>query len=173
MTTGQISPAAAAIFVVLIAITLYITYWAGKRNKSAASHLVASGQISGKQNGVAIAGDFISAATFLGITGAIALGGLNGVNTGFFLAAYIPIAYLLAMLLVAEPLRNLGHFTLGAVSYTHLDVYKRQLPSCSSIARMPCRSGGASPPRRMLPLPRSRPSRSRRRATTSSTRLAG
>ena len=118
MTTGQISPAAAAIFVVLIAITLYITYWAGKRNKSAASHLVASGQISGKQNGVAIAGDFISAATFLGITGAIALGGLNGVNTGFFLAAYIPIAYLLAMLLVAEPLRNLGHFTLGDVLAT-------------------------------------------------------
>ena len=118
MTTGQISPAAASIFLILIAVTLYITYWAGKRNTSAASHLVAAGQISGRQNGVAIAGDFISAATFLGITGAIALGGLNGVNTGFFLAAYIPIAYLLAMLLVAEPLRNLGHFTLGDVLAT-------------------------------------------------------
>jgi len=118
VTTGQITPSAAIIFVVLIAVTLYITYWAGKRNTSAASHLVAAGQISGKQNGVAIAGDFISAATFLGITGAISLGGLNGANTGFFLAAYIPIAYLLAMLLVAEPLRNLGHFTLGDVLAT-------------------------------------------------------
>ncbi len=118
MNTGQISPSAAIIFVALIGVTLYITYWAGKRNTSAASHLVAAGQITGRQNGVAIAGDFISAATFLGITGAIALGGLNGASTGFFLAAYIPIAYLLTMLLIAEPLRNLGHFTLGDVLAT-------------------------------------------------------
>jgi SSS family solute:Na+ symporter/cation/acetate symporter len=63
---------------------------------------------------VAIAGDFISAATFLGTTGAIALTGFNG----FYLAVYIPVAYLAAMLLVAEPLRNLGHFTLGDVLAT-------------------------------------------------------
>ncbi len=107
----KISPTAAVIFLALVAVTLYITYWAGKRNNSVSSHLVASGHISGRQNGVAIAGDFISAATFLGTTGAIALGGFNG----FYYAVYIPIAYLLAMLLVAEPLRNLGQFTLGDV----------------------------------------------------------
>ena len=101
-------------FVGLVGITLYITYWAGKRNNSVESHLVASGHISGRLNGVAIAGDFISAATFLGTTGAIALNGFNG----FYLAVYIPVAYLLCLLLVAEPLRNLGHFTLGDVLAT-------------------------------------------------------
>jgi Na+(H+)/acetate symporter ActP len=81
----NISPTAAVIFLLLVAVTLGITYWAGKRNKSVSSHLVASGHISGRQNGVAIAGDFISAATFLGTTGAIALGGFNG----FYYAVYI------------------------------------------------------------------------------------
>ncbi len=108
------SSQAAVLFVVLIGITLGITYWAGKRNKSVESHLVAKGAISGRANGVAIAGDFISAATFLGTTGAIALQGFNG----FYLAVYIPISYLLCMLLVAEPLRNLGKFTLGDVLAT-------------------------------------------------------
>lgn len=114
----NISPTAAVVFLILVSVTLYITYWAGKRNNSVSSHLVASGHISGRQNGVAIAGDFISAATFLGTTGAIALGGFNG----FYYAVYIPIAYLLAMLLVAEPLRNLGQFTLG-------DVLARRFPA--------------------------------------------
>jgi SSS family transporter len=109
-----VSAPAAILFLVLVAVTLGITYWAGKRNKSVESHLVAKGAISGRANGVAIAGDFISAATFLGTTGAIALGGFNG----FYLAVYIPIAYLLCMLLVAEPLRNLGKFTLGDVLAT-------------------------------------------------------
>lgn len=104
----------AVLFIIFVAVTLGITAWAGKRNKSVESHLVASGHISGRKNGVAIAGDFISAATFLGTTGAIALGGFNG----FYLAVYIPVAYLLALLLVAEPLRNLGHFTLGDVLAT-------------------------------------------------------
>ncbi|PID96890.1 MAG: cation acetate symporter [Actinomycetales bacterium] len=114
------SPTAAVIFVVLVGVTLYITYWAGKRNKSVGSHLVASGHITGRQNGIAIAGDFISAATFLGTTGAIAMLGFNG----FYYAVYIPIAYLLAMLLVAEPLRNLGQFTLG-------DVLARRFPAAN------------------------------------------
>ena len=108
------SPAAAVLFVLLVSVTLGITFWAGKRNKSVESHLVAKGQITGRQNGVAIAGDFISAATFLGTTGAIAVQGYNG----FYLAVYIPIAFLLTLLLIAEPLRNLGHFTLGDVLAT-------------------------------------------------------
>lgn len=108
------SAPAAVLFLILVAITLGITFWAGKRNKSVESHLVAGGKITGRQNGVAIAGDFISAATFLGTTGAIAVQGFNG----FYLAVYIPIAFLLLLLLVAEPLRNLGHFTLGDVLAT-------------------------------------------------------
>lgn len=105
---------ASIIFVMLVAVTLGITWWAGRRNTSVESHLVAKGSVSGRKNGVAIAGDFISAATFLGTTGAIAVGGFNG----FYLAVYIPVAFLLALLLVAEPLRNLGHFTLGDVLAT-------------------------------------------------------
>lgn len=108
------STEASIIFVLLVAVTLGITWWAGRRNTSVESHLVAKGLVSGRKNGVAIAGDFISAATFLGTTGAIAVGGFNG----FYLAVYIPVAFLLALLLVAEPLRNLGHFTLGDVLAT-------------------------------------------------------
>lgn len=108
------STEAAVIFVVLVAATLGVTWWAGQRNKSVEAHLVAAGSISGRANGVAIAGDFISAATFLGTTGAIMLAGFNG----FYYAVYIPVAFLLALLVIAEPLRNLGHFTLGDVLAT-------------------------------------------------------
>lgn len=104
----------AILFAALVAITLVITWWAAKKNKSAADHYVAGGRLSGRQNGIAIAGDFISAASFLGVTGAIALTGFNG----FYLAVFVPVAFLLAMLIVAEPLRNLGRFTLADVLAT-------------------------------------------------------
>lgn len=110
----NISSSAAIIFTILVLVTLGVTYWASQRNRSVESHLVAKGAISGRANGVAIAGDFISAATVLGTTGAIALSGFNG----FYYAVYIPVAFLLALLLIAEPLRNLGHFTLGDVLAT-------------------------------------------------------
>ncbi|MBL8929451.1 MAG: cation acetate symporter [Kineosporiaceae bacterium] len=124
----------AVLFLALVAVTLYITYWAGKRNKSVETHLVAKGAIAGRQNGVAIAGDFISAATFLGTTGAIALGGFNG----FYLAVYIPISYLLCLLLVAEPLRNLGHFTLGDVlaSRFHGDGVRAAIATASVVVSL-------------------------------------
>lgn len=105
---------AALLFIVFISATLVITWWAGKRNTSVESHLVAEGRISGKRNGLAIAGDLVSAATFLGTTAAIAFSGFNG----YYYAIFIPMAFLLALLLVAEPLRNLGRFTLGDVVAT-------------------------------------------------------
>ncbi|WP_039739162.1 solute symporter family protein [Saccharomonospora halophila] len=101
----------AIIFSVLVGLTLVITYVAARRGKSAADHFVADGQLTGRQNGLAIAGDYVSAASFLGVTGAIALSGF----TGFYLAVFVPVAYVLALLLVAEPLRNLGRFTLADV----------------------------------------------------------
>ncbi|MCZ4552295.1 solute symporter family protein [Gordonia rubripertincta] len=104
----------AILFASLVVVTLFITWWAAKKNKTAADHYVAGGRLTGRQNGVAIAGDFISAASFLGVTGAIALTGFNG----FYLAVFVPIAFLLAMLIVAEPLRNLGRFTLADVLAT-------------------------------------------------------
>ncbi|MCA1729709.1 MAG: cation acetate symporter, partial [Actinobacteria bacterium] len=64
-------------FVVIVVITLGITYWASKRNKSTSDHYVAGGGIKGWQNGLAITGDFVSVGGFLGITGAIALQGFD------------------------------------------------------------------------------------------------
>nr|WP_221269791.1 cation acetate symporter [Deinococcus budaensis] len=94
---------------VIVAITLGITFWASRRNTSASDFYVAGGRISAGQNGIAIAGDYMSAASFLGITGLIALNGYDGFmySVGWF------IAYLTVLFIVAEPLRNLGKYTLA------------------------------------------------------------
>jgi SSS family solute:Na+ symporter/cation/acetate symporter len=99
---------------VLVLATLVLTWYAAQRNKDTGDHYVAGRRIGGLGNGLALAGDQISAASFLGITGAIALMGFNG----FWLAIGLPIAYVLVLLLVAEPLRNLGKFTLADVIAT-------------------------------------------------------
>ncbi|MHC1561245.1 solute symporter family protein [Actinomycetospora sp. C-140] len=104
-------PITITIFVAVIALTLGITWWAGRRNRSAASHYVAGGQITGWQNGLAIVGDLLSASTFLGVAGLLALQGVYG----FYLVAGGLVAFLLVLLLVAEPLRNLGRFTVADV----------------------------------------------------------
>lgn len=98
-------------FVIIIAITLLITYWAAKRNVDTSHHYVAGGEIKSWQNGLAISGDYLSAASFLGIAGAIALTGFSG----FYLSIGFLVAYLVVLLLVAEPLRNLGKYTVGDV----------------------------------------------------------
>lgn len=94
---------------IIVAITLGITFWASRRNTSAADFYVAGGKISATQNGIAIAGDYMSAASFLGITGLISLNGYDGFmySVGWF------IAYLTVLFIVAEPLRNLGKYTLA------------------------------------------------------------
>ncbi len=96
-------------FVLIIGVTLVVTYWASKRNVDTSHHYVAGGEIKGWQNGLAIAGDYLSAASFLGIAGAIALSGFSG----FYLSIGFLVAYLTVLLLVAEPLRNLGKYTVG------------------------------------------------------------
>lgn len=100
---------AISFFIGVIALTLVITYFAAKQNTGASSHYVAGGQIKGWQNGLAIAGDYLSAASFLGIAGAIALNGF----AGFYLSVGFLVAYLTVLLLVAEPMRNLGKYTLA------------------------------------------------------------
>ena len=96
-------------FCIIIALTLGITAWASMRNKSASDQYVAGGKITGWQNGFAISGDYLSAASFLGIAGAIALQGF----AGFYLSIGFLVAFLVVLLLVAEPLRNLGQYTLA------------------------------------------------------------
>ena len=100
-----------AIFGIFIAVTLYIVARAGKTTNDSADFYTGGASFSGTQNGLAIAGDYLSAASFLGIVGSIALNGYDGFlySIGFF------VAWLVALLLVAEPLRNVGRFTMADV----------------------------------------------------------
>lgn len=98
-------------FLVFIAITLIITYWASKRSTGASAYFAASRQIKGWQNGVAVAGDYMSAASFLGIAGLIAFNGYDG----FMYSVGWLVAYLTVLLVVAEPLRNAGKYTMADV----------------------------------------------------------
>lgn len=108
---------ALSFFVGVVALTLVITYWASKKNTGASTHLVAGGKIKGWQNGLAISGDYLSAASFLGIAGAIALSGFSG----FYLSIGFLVAYLVVLLLVAEPLRNLGKYTVADMLATRFN----------------------------------------------------
>ena len=99
------------LFLVFVAITLYITLWASRHNKTAADYYAAGRSFSAMQNGLAVAGDYMSAASFLGIAGLIALYGYDG----FLYSIGFLVAWLVALLLVAELLRNSGRFTMGDV----------------------------------------------------------
>src|SRR5580704_10852227 len=99
------------LFLAFIAITLGITAWAAKRSGSTASYFAANRRISAWQNGVAVAGDYMSAASFLGIAGLIAFFGYDG----FMYSVGWLVAYLTVLLLVAEPLRNAGKYTMADV----------------------------------------------------------
>ena len=101
-----------SIFVIFVVITLVIVVQASRRSRSGASDFyTAGGGFTGPQNGIAISGDYLSAASFLGIAGAIALYGYDG----FLYSIGFLVAWLVALLLVAEFLRNTGRFTMGDV----------------------------------------------------------
>ena len=106
---NDISFTAIAFFVLIVGSTLVVTWWASRRTSSASDFYTAGGGLTGWQNGLAIAGDYLSAASFLGIAGSIALFGFDGF---FFSIGYL-VAYLVVLYIVAEPLRNLGKFTLA------------------------------------------------------------
>jgi len=99
------------IFVVFVAITLGIVIWAARNNRSAADYYAGGRAFTGRQNGIAISGDYLSAASFLGIAGAIATSGYDG----FMYSIGFLVAWLVALLLVAELLRNTGKFTMADV----------------------------------------------------------
>jgi cation/acetate symporter len=100
-----------AIFSGFVAVTLFITFRASRTNKSAADYYAAGRNISGTQNGLAIAGDYLSAASFLGIAGAIAVYGYDG----FLYSIGFLVAWLVALLLVAELMRNTARYTMADV----------------------------------------------------------
>ena len=97
------------LFLAVVALTLYITFWASRQNKTAADYYAGGRSFSGFQNGLAISGDYMSAASFLGISGAIALYGYDG----FLYSIGFLVAWLVALLLVAELLRNSGRYTMA------------------------------------------------------------
>src|SRR6186997_1736274 len=100
-----------AIFAAFVAVTMVIVFRASRNNKTAADYYAAGRSFTGPQNGTAIAGDYLSAASFLGITGAIAINGYDG----FMYSIGFLVAWLVALLLVAELLRNTGKFTMADV----------------------------------------------------------
>ncbi|MBM6620513.1 cation acetate symporter [Micrococcaceae bacterium RIT802] len=99
------------IFAVFVGVTLVVVLRASKNNKTAADYYAGGRSFTGTQNGTAIAGDYLSAASFLGICGAIAINGYDG----FLYSIGFLVAWLVALLLVAEMLRNTGKFTMADV----------------------------------------------------------
>ena len=116
-TGKNINVPAILIFVFFVAVTLFITWWAASHTKSTKDFYAAGGRITGFQNGLAIAGDFMSAATFLGITGLIFIRGFDGII--WILAALVGLCLLLFLLV--EAFRNLGRFTLSDVASYRLN----------------------------------------------------
>jgi cation/acetate symporter len=108
---AEVNGTALPIFGVILAITLGITYWASKRTKSATDFWAAGRGITGAQNGFAISGDYMSAASFLGIAGLIYLYGFDG----FLYAVGFLVAFLTVLFLLAERMRNAGKFTIADV----------------------------------------------------------
>ncbi len=107
-----VNPSAIAMFLAFVLATLGITYWASKRTKSTADFYTAGGGITGFQNGLAIAGDYMSAATLLGLTSMVYFTGFDG----FIYAVCFFIGWPIILFLIAERLRNLGKFTFADVA---------------------------------------------------------
>ncbi len=98
-----------SLFLAVVALTIGITFWASRQTSGTADYYAGGRNFSGFQNGLAIGGDYMSAASFLGISGAIALAGYDG----FLYSIGFLVAWLVALLLVAEVLRNSGRFTMA------------------------------------------------------------
>src|SRR5215510_9621143 len=113
MQTSLGTPTASAIlfFLVIVALTLAITWWAARRTRSTKEFYAAGRSVSAFQNGLALSGDYMSAASFLGIAGLVALKGYDGMiyATGWL------VGWPALMFLIAEPLRNLGKYTFADV----------------------------------------------------------
>jgi len=97
------------LFLGVVAVTLYITFWASRQSKTATDYYAGGRSFGGFQNGMAVSGDYMSAASFLGISGAIALYGYDG----FLYSIGFLVAWLVALLLIAELLRNSGRYTMA------------------------------------------------------------
>ncbi|MCS6823103.1 MAG: sodium/solute symporter [Cytophagaceae bacterium] len=127
---GQFNWVSVIMFFLFVFITLGITWWASKKTKTSSEFYAAGRSISGFQNGLALAGDYMSAASFLGIAGMVATKGYDGLiySIGFL------VGWPLIMFLIAEPLRNLGKYTFAdVVAYRLKQVPVRVASSVGSL----------------------------------------
>src|SRR5512139_3932111 len=110
-TLGKPTSASIGFFFAIVVVTLVITYFAAKKTKTSSEFYAAGRSVSALQNGFALSGDYMSAASFLGISGMVALNGYDGMiyATGWL------VGWPALMFLIAEPLRNLGKFTFADV----------------------------------------------------------
>ena len=121
---------AIGMFVVFVLLTLGITYWAANRTKTTADFYTAGGGITGAQNGLAIAGDYMSAATLLGLT---AMMYTQGVDAYIYMIAFF-VGWPMILFLMAERLRNLGRFTFADITSYRLNQGKvRTMAAISSL----------------------------------------
>ncbi len=129
-TIGQPNAVSIGFFLAFVAFTLVITYYAAKRSRTASEFYAAGRSVTGLQNGVALAGDYMSAASFLGIAGLVSLKGYDGLiySIGFL------VGWPVIMFLIAEPLRNLGKYTFAdVVAYRLRQKPIRVAASCGSL----------------------------------------
>jgi len=124
---GQPNAVAITFFFLFVLVTLGITYWAARRTKTTSQFYAADRSISGFQNGLALAGDYMSAASFLGIAGLVATGGYDGL---IYSIGYL-VGWPIVMFLIAEPLRNLGKYTFADVVAYRLQ--KRPIRTVAAI----------------------------------------
>lgn len=130
MISSSVNVPAIVMFLAFIAVTLSITWWAASRMRTTDDFYAAGGRISGTQNGLAIAGDFMSAGSFLGISGLVYATGYDGLIYAVGALAGWP----LMLFLVAERLRNLGRYTFAdVVSYRLSPVPIRALSACGTL----------------------------------------
>lgn len=108
---GQFNPVAVMFFTIFVISTLGITYWAAKRTRTTKDFYAAGRSVTGFQNGLALAGDYMSAASFLGIAGLVSTKGYDGLiySVGWL------VGWPIIMFLISEPLRNLGKYTFADV----------------------------------------------------------
>src|SRR5438552_16285227 len=119
------------LFLIVVGITLVITGWAARRTRTTVQFWAAGRGIKGWQNGLAIAGDYMSAASLLGIAGLITFNGYDG----FMYSAGRLVVYLTVLFLIAEPMRNMGKYTLADVlSYRMSPIPVRSVAGFSTVA---------------------------------------
>src|SRR5918911_1357520 len=108
---GEPNSVAIGFFLTFVAVALGISWWAARRTRTTEQFYAAGRSVTGFQNGLALAGDYMSAASFLGIAGLVALSGFDGLiySIGFV------VGWPVVMFLIAEPLRNLGRYTFADV----------------------------------------------------------